>query len=134
MIPSVNSILTADLDVVSFPDKTYKMRLDKNIINGYAQKIESVKQAIYKILNTERYDYIIYSWNYGIELKDLFGEPVTYVCPEVQRRIVDALSIDDRIENLEGFEFDLSDRGKVRVTFTANTIYGDVDIEKVVDY
>ena len=92
-----------------------------------------MKQAIYKILNTERYDYIIYSWNYGIQLSDLYGEPVTYVCPELERRIIDALSVDDRILSCEGFDFDVSQKDIVVVTFKANTIYGDIDVEKVVN-
>ena len=48
-------------------------------------KLVAVKQAVYKIIMTERYQYIMYSWNYGVELLDLFGEPVTYVCPELKR-------------------------------------------------
>lgn len=33
--------------------------------------MEAVKQAVYKILQTERYKYVIYDWNYGVELEDL---------------------------------------------------------------
>lgn len=134
MIPSVNSILTTDLEVADIPSKTYKMHLDKNIVSGTCDEIEAVKQAIYKILNTERYEYIIYSWNYGIELMDLYGEPVDWVCAELERRITEALEVDDRIETLEGFEFDTTEKGVVHVSFTANTVFGDVEIEKVVNY
>ena len=133
MIPSGNNILTADLEVESLPSKNYMMHIDRNRISGFCDKAEAVKQAIYKILNTERYEYIIYSWNYGIQLYDLYGEPVTYVCPELERRIIDALSVDDRITSCEGFDFDTSRRGVVVVTFKANTIYGDIDVEKVVN-
>jgi len=133
MIPSVNDILTEDLEVETLPSKNYMMHIERNRISGYCDKAEAVKQAIYKILNTERYDYIIYSWNYGIELVDLYGEPVTYVCPELERRIIDALMVDDRINSCENFEFDISQKGVVVVTFKANTIYGDIDIEKVVN-
>lgn len=133
MIPSVNDILTEDLEVETLPSKNYMMHIERNRISGYCDKAEAVKQAIYKILNTERYDYIIYSWNYGIELVDLYGEPVTYVCPELERRIIDALMVDDRINSCENFEFDISQKGVVIVTFKANTIYGDIDIEKVVN-
>ena len=133
MIPSNNSILTANLEVESLPSKNYMMHIDRNRISGFCDKAEAVKQAIYKIRNTERYEYIIYSWNYGIQLVDLFGEPVTYVCPELERRIIDALSVDDRITSCEGFDFDTSQKGVVVVTFKANTIYGDIDVEKVVN-
>ena len=133
MIPSVNDILSADLEVETLPSKNYKMHYDKNFISGYCDERDAVEQAIYKILNTERYDYIIYSWNYGIELKDLYGEPVEYCCPELERRIVDALSVDDRIESCEGFDFDTSKKGVILVTFQANTIYGQIEIGKAVN-
>ena len=133
MIPSVNGILTEDLEIETLPSKNYMMQIDRNKIGGFCDKADAVKQAIYKILNTERYQYIIYSWNYGIQLLDLYGEPVTYVCPELERRIIDALSADDRILSCEGFDFDTSQKGCVVVTFKVNTIYGDVDVEKVVN-
>lgn len=133
MIPGVNRILTEELKVKAFPSKNHMMHITRNRISGFCDKQDAVKQSIYKILNTERYQYIIYSWNYGIQLLDLYGEPVTYVCPELERRIKDALSVDDRILSCEGFDFDISQNGTVIVTFKANTIYGDVDVKKVVN-
>lgn len=133
MIPGVNGILTEDLEVIEIPSKNYKMHYDIDKISGFVDEIDAVKQAIFKILNTERYQYIIYSWNYGIQLLDLYGEPVSYVCPELERRITDALSVDDRITSLENFNFDISQKGKILVTFNVNTIYGQTEVEKVVN-
>lgn len=133
MIPSVNDILTENLEIETLPSKTYMLQIEKDTINGSCDNQEAMKQAIYKILNTERYQYIIYSWNYGIQLLDLYGEPVTYVCPELERRITDALSVDDRILSCDNFEFDTSKKGSVLVTFTASTTFGDVKIEKAVN-
>lgn len=132
MIPSVNGSLAVNLETQTQPGRTYMMHIERDRISGYCDKREAVKQAIYKILNTERYQYVIYSRNYGISLLDLYGEPIEYVCPELQRRIEDALSVDDRIESCEDFEFDTSERRNVIVTFTAKTIYGDVEAEKAV--
>lgn len=134
MIPSTNTILSTALEVKTQPSKNYKMYLEQNIINGYCDELEAMQQVIYKILNTERYHYIIYSWNYGIELLDLYGEPVTYVCPELQRRITEALIQDDRIESVDNFEFDTSEKRVVKVTFTVHTIFGNVESEKVVNF
>lgn len=133
MIPSVNTILSTELEVETQPSKNYKMHLDQNIINGFCDELEAMRQVVYKILNTERYQYIIYSWNYGIELLDLYGEPITYVCPELERRITEALVQDDRIESVDNFEFDVSEKRTVKVTFTVHTIFGDVGSEKVVN-
>ena len=134
MIPSTNTILTTDLEVKTQPTKNYKMHLERNIITGFCDELEAMQQVIYKILNTERYQHIMYSWNYGIELLDLYGEPLTYVCPEIQRRITEALVQDDRIESVDNFEFDISNKRTVKVTFTVHTVFGDLESEKVVNF
>lgn len=134
MIPSTNTILSTELEVEKQPSKNYKMHLERNIINGYCDELEAMRQVIYKILNTERYQYIIYSWNYGIELFDLYGEPMSYVCPELQRRITEALVQDDRITSVDNFEFDVSEKKTVKATFTVHTIFGSVESERVVNF
>lgn len=134
MIPSTNTILSTNLEVVTQPSKNYKMHLESNIVSGFCDDLEAMQQVIYKILNTERYQCIIYSWNYGIELIDLYGEPLTYVCPEIQRRITEALVQDDRIESVDNFIFDTSEKRVVKVRFTVHTTFGNVESEKVVNY
>ena len=134
MIPSTNNILSYDLEMETEPSVNYKMNIKQDIINGTVDELEAMKQVIYKILNTERYQYIIYSWNYGIELMDLFGMPVIYVIPELERRITEALIQDERIESVDDFEFDSSEKRIVKASFTVHTIFGDVQTEKVVNY
>lgn len=133
MIPGTVGFLEEDFEIEEQPSRTYKMYLEQEVINGFTDGLDAMKQTIYMILNTERYQYIIYSWNYGIELIDLFGEPVTYVCPELERRITEALTQDDRILKVDAFSFDISEKGKVHVTFTAHTIFGEIETEKVVN-
>lgn len=134
MIPSVTGFLEQDFEIETQPTNTYKMELESNLIRGYTDGQEAMKQAIFKILSTERYQYVMYSWNYGIELIDLYGEPVSYVCPELERRITEALTWDERIESVDNFEFDTSKKDEVLVTFTAHTIFGNVTAEKVVNF
>lgn len=134
MIPSVNNILTTNLEITTQPSKNYKMHIQDDIISGTCDSLEAMIQVIYKILNTERYIYSIYSWNYGIELRDLFGEPVSYVCAELERRVTEALMQDDRIKSVSDFEFDISKRHEVVCTFVVHTIFGDVKSEKGVEY
>lgn len=96
---------------------------DDNQIKGYCDERRAVEQAIFKILNTERYEYLIYSWNYGIELADLYGQPIPYVYAEIQRRIEEALLADDRISKVNNFVFS-HNGGDVLVMFDAITEYG----------
>lgn len=134
MIPSMNSILTTEIQVETQGSENYRMFFTEKFINGHVDKLEAMHQVIYKILNTERYQYIIYSWDYGIETLDLYGEPISYVCPEIERRIIEALIQDDRIESVDNFEFDYSKKGKLLVTFSVHTIYGDLEEERAVNY
>lgn len=134
MIPSTTAFFKQDFELEEQPTKTYKMATDKALIRGYTEGLEAMKQAIYKIILTERYQYVMYSWNYGIELLDLFGEPVSYVCSELERRISEALLWDDRIQSVTDFEFDLPQKGVVHVSFIAHTIFGDVQAEREVNF
>lgn len=116
-----------------WPSKTYVMNIDGERITGtMTDDIEAVKQAIYKILNTERYQYPIYSWNYGVELADLFGKPIAYVLPEIPRRIKEALVADDRIIDATAFELSHDKWGNVLAKFKVITIFGNFDAGKEV--
>ena len=133
MIPSGNTILTTEINVVKMPSKQHRMNSERNRILGTCDNLEAVKQSIFKILNTERYKHLIYSWNYGIELVDLYGQPPLFACPEIERRVKEALLQDDRIAGIDEFEFDISKKGVVSVTFTVHTLFGDLEEEMVVN-
>lgn len=133
MIPSIGKAMSNELKIETQPSKNYKMHINHEVINGKCDGLEAMVQVIYKILNTERYQHIIYSWNYGIETIDLYGEPVNYVCSELQRRIAEALLQDDRISSVDSFEFDVSKRGVIQASFVVHTVFGDVKSEKVVN-
>ena len=136
MIPSDIDLFDEDLedeDDELEATQTYLMNIESNRIRGYTDDLDAVRQAVYKILNTERYENVIYSWDYGIETYDLYGEDDTYVIPELQRRIEDALSIDERIVECLDFEFEKNQKNTILVKFTVSTIYGNTDIEQVVN-
>ena len=134
MIPKTNSILNTEINQEIQPSKNYKMDFAEERINGFWDKLSAMEQVVYKILNTQRYENQIYSWNYGIELDDLFGEPISYVCPEIKRRIVEALTQDERINTVDEFVFDTSKKGSVLVSFRVHTIFGDVNSQKAVKF
>lgn len=132
LLPDSNATTVADVSTYTEPSQTYNLEYDKDSqIRDYCDELKAMRQAIYKILNTERYQYIIYSWNYGIELEDLFGQPIPYVYAELQRRIEEALLNDDRITNVHDFEFS-NNGGDVLAVFHVDTIYGTVDASKEV--
>lgn len=126
MIPSTTGFLKQDIEIKEQPGKTYGMDLNGDSVRGYADGREAVQQAVFRILNTERYRYLIYPWWYGIETTDLYGEPLNWVCAELERRIAEALLTDSRIKSVTDFEHDVRKKGTVHTTFNVNTIYGDV--------
>lgn len=111
------------------PSKTYRMHIADNRIGDDVDELDAIAQACYKVINTERYAYVIYSWNYGIELKDLFGKPLPYVYAELPRRITEALQQDERVLSVDSFSLS-HDRGDVLVRFTVHTNYGYINMEK----
>lgn len=140
MIPNVN-ILMEEITEVTYPNRTYKIKIDEdNIatsdrqdrITGYTNDLEAIKQTIYLILSTERYAFIIYSWDYGVELADLVGKPMPYVIAELPRRITEALTQDDRIENVVDFGFERHGK-KLHTAFTVVTTAGDIPTELEVE-
>jgi len=130
MLPEIDSNLEFQTQVQ--PSKTFKLNTDKNVINRYVDELEALKQTIYLILSIERYENLIYSWNYGMESKDLIGEDYSYVCSELKRRIAEALTQDDRINSVDSFLFE-KNKNQVHATFTVHSILGDIEAEKGVD-
>ncbi len=131
---TVKEIYQKEVVFAEVPSKNYKMDLNKERVKGFSDELEAMKQVVFKILSTERYQHIIYSWDYGVEFNDLFGEPVSYVCAEVQRRICEALLVDSRIKSVENFVFDTSVKKIVKTRFDVFTEFGVFNYEKEVSY
>ena len=110
------------------PSKDYGVDIDSSKVKGTVEDLEQLKQTIYFILSTERYDHLIYSWDYGVELKDLVGMPHSYVIPEIERRVTEALVQDDRISAVSDFEFEKTKKG-LHVSFVVSTIFGTIESE-----
>ena len=124
MIPKT-SLTVNNIRTVTIPTNTYRIIIDKDRVSGETDGLDAMKQAVYLILSTERYAYPIYSWNYGVELKDLFGQPTTYVEAVLEYRIRDALMADERITDVRNFEFS-SQKNTVSATFEVVTNQGNV--------
>lgn len=105
--------------------KTYKIDTSRNIVKGFIDDIEAVKQAVYKILSTQRYKFVIYDWNYGVELEDLIGHDKDFVYAEIQRRITEALLYDNRITDVIDFDIKDIDKSSIAVSFKVESIFGN---------
>lgn len=129
MLPVVDEaaiVLGEDGEMEMETSRTYKLHVQQKRIIGLTDELDAVKQAVYKILNTERFQYLLYSWNYGIELKELYGCSIPYVMPNLKSRIKEALMQDDRITDVTDFVFDVQGN-TVRAEFTVETIFGQME-------
>lgn len=130
MIPKSNeSIILENFKIAKYPNYTYKMLIEDERIIGDTDSIEAIEQACYKILNTERYAFVIYSWNYGVELADLFGKPMPYVYAEAPRRITEALMHDDRIKQVNNFRLSHK-KNDFTAIFDVVTVAGVLELSK----
>lgn len=131
MLPSASGIqVISYFDVNEQTSRTYCIdKENKRIIGTVTDYLKAVEQAVYLILQTERYDYIMYSWSYGVELKDLFGQIKEYVIPNAVRKITEALLQDDRITDVKDFKYRIENE-KYFISFTVVTKYGNINIEE----
>lgn len=136
MIPKadLNDGLEFDFEVVEEPSYTPRLNQDTYRISGFVDGIESVKQSVYLITNVERYEWLVYTWKYGIELLELYGKEYNFVIAELERTFKEAIMQDVRIEDVKDFNFK-SNRNDVFMECTVVSIFGefsyDFEVEEV---
>ena len=129
MIPQ--SVINVELATEETIETSRTYKITGNRIRGYTDGLDALKQAIYKVLNTERYEYPIYSFNYGIELENLIGKDLVYVQIELKRRIRECLLRDDRITEADNFKFEFNG-DQLKCTFDVHSIFGNLTISREV--
>ena len=90
---------------------------------------EAIKVWVYKALLVPRYNYSIYSWNYGSELMDLIGKAYTpqLTKSEAKRYIEEALKINPYILNVNVVDTDFKD-SVLSANIKITTIYGESEV------
>lgn len=126
MIPLGSQISDANLEEVVEPSKTYYIDFLNGRIMGDVDGIDSVRQAITKILITNRYEHDIYNPNYASELQRLAGKDLIYVKSEIRRIVTESLLTDDRISRVDNFVFK-ENKNNLDVSFLVQTIFGNIE-------
>ncbi|QMV43748.1 DUF2634 domain-containing protein [Cohnella cholangitidis] len=93
--------------------------------------VESLKVWIDKAIRTARNRFSIYDGEeYGASIDNLVGSnlPLEFVSEELQREITEALTENAEIRSLSDWTFE-RDGAAIKVSFTVNSIYGDVQRE-----
>lgn len=101
--------------------------------NGQPKSIlDSVAQDIRFALGTDRYKWPIMGSNFGVSFDDLIGTDYNYIRSEVVRRIRDALSIDDRILQVDDFQFTPLEDSGILISCVVQTTFGDVSVSTTI--
>ena len=114
------------------PSKTYQLDFQVGRVRGFIDGREAIIQAIYKILMTERFEHLIYSWNYGFESTNIIGQTFDVIESELKRNVQEALLADDRITAVHSFVVSRSEKRAVLLQFTVDTIFGAVPVSREV--
>lgn len=108
------------------PTKTFYVDPTSHHISGMCDNYLAIKQTVEIILNIERFKWQIYSPYFGMQWEGLIGQSPGYVASELQRRMLDAFSVDSRITGISDFQYTV-DGDVMTVTVTVNTVYGGVN-------
>lgn len=97
--------------------------------NTIVYGIDALKIWIFKTLKTERYKYLAYTWDYGSELNSLIGQKYSrdFTLVEAERLLQECLLINPYIVDLYNIDVKF-DNKTLHIDFTANTVYGEMDI------
>lgn len=125
-LPSGSGALSKSVEYVQLPSRTWAINKETNRIEGYADRLSAVSQAANIIVNTERFQWQIYKAFSGVRLQDLIGLENDFVSAELQRRIREALSMDDRITGLSDYQAAV-DGDTLNVSFKVLSVYGESD-------
>ena len=135
MTPTATKTILPNLTVESaakLPSKTYRVDWAAGRVRGKLEGREAMGQAIRKLLRTERFSYLIYSWNYGTQWANLMGEDRAVAESELKRILWEALKQDPRITGLSQVSISWADRRSCAVSLEAETIFGTVREETTV--
>ena len=127
MIPTLPTLESTAYDSKSNNLRSPHIDYNSKRMSGWVSGLDALVEQLRLYLCVERYDNQLHSWQFGVEMKDLYGQPTDYIMAEIKRRIDDALLIDNRIRSTQDFEFSVK-RNKVIVSFVVNTVFGEENV------
>ena len=117
--------LPPQVEVSSQPGRTWYIDKSTNRIRGECDGWLAVRQAVEIILNVQRFRWQIYTPYSGMDWRNLIGNGPGYVAAELQRRVCDALIMDDRVLGIRDYSYTISG-DELHAEFTVLTVYGDI--------
>ena len=125
VLPTSSINITGGVNFQNQPSLSWYINKETNRIEGTVDGQAAVRQAVEIILNVERFRWQIYRPYSGIEWDGLIGQDPGYVGAELQRRVIDALTVDDRVTGISDYDYTV-DGSSLSAVFTVNTVYGSI--------
>lgn len=125
VLPTSSIDITGGVNFQTQPSLSWYINKETNRIEGTVDGQAAVRQAVEIILNVERFRWQIYRPYSGMEWDGLIGQDPGYVGAELQRRVIDALTVDDRVTGISDYDYTV-DGSSLSAVFTVNTVYGSI--------
>lgn len=123
MIPSNRNLIVTQIGQNEVT-RTYKVDSYNKRIIGTTDGQPAIEQAILKNFDTERFAYVIYSKNYGIELEKYIGKDYDFIRSDLQRAIEECLLVDARIYAISNLQFTQEGLDYMSITMDIETEQG----------
>lgn len=123
MIPSNRNLIVTQIGQNEVT-RTYKVDSYNKRIIGTTDGQSAIEQAILKNFDTERFTYVIYSKNYGIELEKYIGKDYDFIRSDLQRAIEECLLVDARIYSINNLQFTQEGLDYMSITMDIETEQG----------
>lgn len=131
-LPQSDISMSAGVVFEQKPSRTWRIDKQTNRIRGETEGREAVQQAVDILLNVERFRHQIFQPYSGMEWDGLIGRDPGYAAAELQRRVTEALTMDDRIRGISDFRYTVQGQN-LTATFTVDTVYGAIQSEVTLD-
>ncbi|WP_289052254.1 DUF2634 domain-containing protein [uncultured Mitsuokella sp.] len=136
--PFIGSSATENMtdDLPLFREYAWDFEQDKFRYDGNGNHIlltgnDALEVWICKALKTERFDYLAYSWQYGIELKPFIGKVMSVQerYSELKRSCTECLMVNPYIKSIDSFTIEQQKNGETaQLTIELTTVYGEMSI------
>lgn len=105
LLPSKVENTDFDTTDISYPSLTLGIDFERKKMTGLIDGPDAIRQAVFLILSTPRYEYAIYNFRYGCETESLLGLSAELAKSEIKRSVKEAVLADDRIKSVQNFVF-----------------------------
>ncbi len=104
-------------------NRTWQIK-DGDVTEKIIDEKEALLQRLQLELETEKFEYSIFSWNYGIKTRDLLGQPPTFIVAKIDFRVENMLK---KYEEVTGIKDRLAieiEPGELILIYELTSVYG----------